>query len=68
MPYGSARLDARPPLRRRRGARKLYLNTSSHSLYKNAVRFYQDHGFKWEGSLRDYYRRGEDVIILGKNL
>lgn len=53
---------------RRKAGRKLYLNTSDHSLYKGAVRFYLDHGFKWEGYLRDYYRKGEDVIILGKNL
>jgi GNAT superfamily N-acetyltransferase len=65
---GAALLRAVERELRGRGARKLYLNTSSHSLYKNAVRFYQDHGFKWEGYLRDYYRRGEDVIILGKNL
>ncbi len=53
---------------RARNARKLYLNTSSHALYRGAIRFYLDHGFKWEGYLRDYYRKGEDVIILGKNL
>lgn len=53
---------------RAKGGRKLYLNTSSHGLYRGAIRFYLDHGFHWEGYLRDYYRRGEDVIILGKNL
>lgn len=53
---------------RAKAGRKLYLNTSSHSLYKGAIRFYLDHGFKWEGYLRDYYRKGEDVIILGKSL
>jgi GNAT superfamily N-acetyltransferase len=53
---------------RRHGGRKLYLNTSSHALYRGAIRFYLDHGFKWEGYLRDYYRKGEDVIILGKTL
>ena len=53
---------------RAKNARKLYLNTSSHALYRAAIRFYLDHGYKWEGYLRDYYRRGEDVIILGKNL
>lgn len=53
---------------RRKSARKLYLNTSGHSLYKGAIRFYIDHGFRWEGYLKDYYRKGEDLIILGKNL
>ena len=53
---------------RKRGARKLYLNTSAHSIYKGAIRFYLDHGFKWEGYLRDYYRKGEDQIVLGKSI
>jgi len=53
---------------RKRHARKLYLHTSSHSIYKGAIRFYLDHGFKWEGYLRDYYKRGEDQIVLGKTL
>jgi len=53
---------------RSRGGRKLYLNTSSHSIYRGAIRFYLDRGFKWEGYLRDYYRKGEDQMILGKNI
>ncbi|MBI4549681.1 MAG: GNAT family N-acetyltransferase [Candidatus Omnitrophica bacterium] len=53
---------------RGRGARKIYLNTSSHNIYKGAIRFYLDRGFKWEGYLRDYYRKGEDQIILGKTI
>jgi ribosomal protein S18 acetylase RimI-like enzyme len=53
---------------RKRHARKLYLHTSSHSIYKGAIRFYLDHGFRWEGYLRDYYRKGEDQIVLGKTL
>ncbi len=53
---------------RRRGARKLYLNTSGHNIYKGAIRFYLDRGFKWEGYLRDYYRKGEDQMILGKTV
>jgi GNAT superfamily N-acetyltransferase len=53
---------------RAHGARKLYLHTSSHSIYKGAIRFYLDHAFKWEGYLRDYYRKGEDQIVLGKTL
>ena len=53
---------------RKKRARKLYLNTSAHSIYKGALRFYLDHGFKWEGYLRDYYRKGEDQVVLGKSL
>lgn len=53
---------------RAKGARKIYLNTSSHGIYKGAIRFYLDRGFKWEGYLRDYYRKGEDQIILGKTV
>ncbi len=65
---GSKLLGAVERELRAKNARKLYLNTSSHSLYKGAIRFYLDHGFKWEGYLRDYYHKGEDVIILGKAL
>ncbi len=65
---GAALLSVIERVLRRRAGRKLYLNTSGHSLYQGAIRFYIDKGFRWEGYLKDYYRKGEDLVILGKNL
>jgi ribosomal protein S18 acetylase RimI-like enzyme len=53
---------------RRRDARKLFLATSSDSVYGGAVSFYTSHGFRWEGALKDLYGPGEDQIIMGKDL
>lgn len=53
---------------KRRNARKLFLATSSNSIYGGAVSFYTNHGFRWEGTLKDLYAPGEDQIIMGKDL
>ncbi len=53
---------------RRLGGRKLYCDTSSLPKYQRAIRFYHEAGFRQEGRLVDYYRPGEDMIILGKTL
>jgi GNAT superfamily N-acetyltransferase len=53
---------------RKRHARKLYVQTSNRKLYQDALQFYLRNGFKREAVLRDYYDRGEDQIILGKEL
>jgi len=49
-------------------ARKLYVDTSSHSFYRPALNLYLKNGFRVEAVLRDYYKDGEDQIILGMNL
>lgn len=51
-----------------RGARKLYIDTSSDSIYKEALAFYKHFGFQVEGVLKNYYSRREHYIILGKEL
>lgn len=51
-----------------RDARKLFLSTSSDAIYGGAVSFYTDHGFRWEGTLKDLYSPGEDQILMGKDL
>lgn len=48
------------------GARKLFLSTSTLPKYERAVSFYRAHGFRQEGQLVDYYRDGEDMLILGR--
>jgi ribosomal protein S18 acetylase RimI-like enzyme len=53
---------------KRRQARKLFLSTSSHAIYGGAVSFYTEHGFRWEGTLKDLYGPGEDQIVMGKDL
>ena len=53
---------------KRRNARKLFLATSSDSIYGGAVSFYTNHGFRWEGTLKDMYGPAEDQIIMGKDL
>ena len=49
-------------------ARKLYVDTSSRSLYRPAIRFYLANGFKREGKFKDYYQKGEDQIVMGKEI
>ena len=53
---------------KRRKARKLFLATSSNAIYGGAVSFYTNHGFRWEGTLKDFYGPGEDQIMMGKDL
>ena len=50
------------------GARKLFVDTSSDPNYIKAVDFYLKNGFKLEAVLRDYYGKGEDQIIFGREL
>lgn len=52
---------------RRRGSRKLYLDTGGSRKYAAARAFYERHGFRVEGNLRDYFP-GEDCVIMGKEI
>jgi len=51
-----------------RKAKKLFVNTSSHSFYKSAVIFYQKMGFRKVDVLNDFYEEGEDQIIMSRKL
>ncbi len=53
---------------KKRKVRKLFVNTSSHPFYKNALKFYKKNGFKKEAVIKDYYWNGENQIILSKKL
>ena len=51
-----------------RGARRLFIDTSSLPSYGPALKLYQSFGFKVEASLTDYHDEGENFVILGKYL
>lgn len=48
------------------GKHKVFVSTEdSNSIAKS---FYTRHGFRTEGVVRDYYSKGEDELIMSKNL
>ena len=49
-------------------AEKLFVDASSNRFYRKAVKIYLDNGFNLEATLRDYYEKGEDQIIFGREL
>lgn len=53
---------------RKLDCRKLYVITTTENKYKPAVKFYKSLGFKIEGKLQDYYRKGVDSVMLGIEL
>ncbi len=52
----------------RRQARLLLIETSSTPPYETPRAFYQKHGYREIGRLRDYYRRGDHKIFFAKTL
>lgn len=53
---------------KKRGARKLYTDTSSWKFYDRAHHRYRELGFKEEATLRDFYEKGEHQVIYGMDL
>ena len=51
---------------KKRRCRKLYVNTSS--LEKEFIGLYKSLGFKEEARMKDYYKEGEDSIILSTHI
>jgi ribosomal protein S18 acetylase RimI-like enzyme len=51
---------------KRHGVRKLFVGTESST--ERSHGFYLKHGFQFEARLRDYYGRGEDQMVFGKDL
>jgi ribosomal protein S18 acetylase RimI-like enzyme len=51
-----------------KGIRKIYLETSSNQIYSTAVEMYRSLGFEVEGTLKDYYDEGENLLIMGLNI
>ena len=66
--YGQKLLKAVEAELRRYNVKRLFADTTSNEIYKWAVKFYLSNGFRLEGTLRDYYGKGEDQIIFGKDL
>ena len=53
---------------RKRGARVLFLETSSLPYYELTRRFYVKHRYELTATLRDYYSDGDDMVVFRKRL
>ncbi len=51
-----------------KGVKRLFVNTSSNKKYNKALAIYRDKEFRIEAVIRDYYEKGEDQIILSRNV
>jgi ribosomal protein S18 acetylase RimI-like enzyme len=49
-------------------ARRIYIDTSSTTLYTAARTFYENHGFRLVTVLQDFYRLDDDKIIFMKEI
>jgi ribosomal protein S18 acetylase RimI-like enzyme len=50
------------------GARKLFVETSSRSIYTSAHNFYQNRGFKLISHIEDFYKVGDGKLLFMKDL
>ena len=66
--YAKRLLDYIARKLKRKGARKIFVDTSSDEFYNRALTLYLDNGFRIEATIRDYYGNKEDQIILSKLL
>jgi len=64
--YGSRLLNFVARRLRRKGIKKLFVETSSDEAYRTALMMYLDRGFRIEAAITDYYTKGEDRIVLSK--
>jgi ribosomal protein S18 acetylase RimI-like enzyme len=64
---GRALLDEARRYAARAGGRRLVLDVSS-TAYPPAVTFYERNGFKVVGRVQDYYRPGDDRLIMAAGL
>ncbi|MBN2468552.1 MAG: GNAT family N-acetyltransferase, partial [Deltaproteobacteria bacterium] len=51
-----------------KGARRIYVDTSSTPAYDPARLFYEKHGYRVECLLKDFYRLGDHKIVYSKDL
>ena len=63
---GSSLIQKMEQYAKEKGMRKVYVEPSSEN--KIAVHFYIENGYKPEGMRKDWYRDGEDSVMLGKHL
>ena len=66
--YGTKLLKFVANKLRRKGVKKLFVETSSDEVYRNALVMYLDQGFRIEAAIADYYSKGEDRIVLSKTI
>lgn len=66
--YGEQLLDHVIEALKIKKTRKLYVDTTSYRFYKKAKALYEKKGFTHEGTLEDYYEKGEHQIIFGMRL
>jgi ribosomal protein S18 acetylase RimI-like enzyme len=52
----------------KKGARRVYVDTSSTPPYKSARAFYEKHGYRLVCVLDDFYRKGDHKMIFMKEL
>ena len=52
----------------RRGGRMIVIETSSHETYDKTIRFYRRAGYNLAARIKDFYRPGDDKLVLCKNL
>jgi len=64
--YGKKLISHLAMILKRKGIKKLFVETSMDESYRMALNIYLDQGFRIEAIIRDYYEKGEDQIILSK--
>ncbi len=64
----TALVDAMESALRDAGGRLVRVETSHQEAYGSAHRFYQRHGFPEVARLRDFYKPGDDLVIMMKRL
>lgn len=52
----------------RRGGRLLLIETSSQPSYEATVRFYKRNGYRLEARIHNFYRPGDDKLVLAKDI
>ena len=64
--FGSALIEKMEKYAKERGMRKVYVEPSADN--EIAIHFYVKNGYKPEAMRKDWYKDGEDSVILGKHL
>lgn len=52
----------------RAGIRKIYLDVGNETDHATAIAFHHANGYRREGTLPDFWKDGEDLLIFGKRL
>ena len=66
--YGRLLLRASEEDVAQRGGRLLLIETSSQPSYDATVRFYKRNGYRLEARIHNFYRAGDDKLVLAKDI